>query len=127
MTTGLRRLLPGPFCKEKRRMWSMKKAGSLLPAIGLVVCWSAAFGAVGGGDMTFKGKDAKSVFFSHARHVEGENKKCSACHYSVFQMQKDSYKMDMSKINKGMFCGSCHNGKRSFDVKDKANCEKCHK
>lgn len=107
----------------------MKKAGSLLLAIGVVVYWSAAFGAVGGGDITFKVKNAKSVFFSHAKHVEGEHQKCSACHYSQFQMQKDadSYKMDMSKINKGMFCGLCHNGERTFDVKDKANCEKCHK
>jgi len=105
----------------------MKKACSLLLAVSLVACWSAAFGAVGGGDLTFKAKDAKAVFFSHAKHVEGENKKCTACHYSVFQMQKDSYKMDMGKINKGMFCGTCHNGARSFDVKDKASCVKCHK
>ena len=45
-------------------------------------------------------KDAKPVFFSHTKHVEGKNYKCSACHYAVFQMAKDSYKMDMSKITK---------------------------
>jgi c(7)-type cytochrome triheme protein len=105
----------------------MKKAGWLVLVIGLAGYGSAAFGAVGGGDLTFQAKDAKAVIFSHAKHVEGENKKCSACHYAVFQMQKDSYKMDMSKINKGMFCGLCHNGERSFDVKDKANCARCHK
>jgi len=33
----------------------------------------------------------------------------------------------MEKINKGQFCGICHNGERAFGVKDKANCEKCHK
>jgi c(7)-type cytochrome triheme protein len=124
------RPLTGRFqchARGKKEDVIMKKAGVLLPAIGLAVCWSAAFGAVGGGDITFKAKDAKPVFFSHAKHVEGENKKCSACHYAVFQMQKNSYAMDMSKINKGMFCGSCHNGERSFDVKDKASCVKCHK
>ncbi len=105
----------------------MKKTGSLLLAIGLVVCGSAAFGEVGGGDLTFPAKDAKPVIFSHARHVEGANKRCSACHYNLFQMKKGSYKMEMSKINKGMFCGACHNGVRSFDVKDKASCVKCHK
>ena len=86
-----------------------------------------SFAAVGGGDMTFKAKDAKPVFFSHSKHVEGKSYKCSACHYSVFQMAKDSYKMEMGKINKGQFCGICHNGERSFDVNDKASCVKCHK
>jgi len=27
------------------------------------------------------------------------------------------YKMDMSKLTKGDFCGKCHNGQKSFDVK----------
>jgi c(7)-type cytochrome triheme protein len=91
-----------------------------------LVAANISFAAVGGGDLTFKAKDAKSVFFSHAKHVDGKKYKCSACHYSVFQMAKDSYKMDMSKINKGQFCGICHNGERSFDVNDKASCVKCH-
>ena len=87
---------------------------------------TAAFAVVGGGDLTFQAKGAKPVFFSHAKHVDGKKYKCSACHYAVFQMAKDSYKMDMSKITKGQFCGTCHNGERSFDVSDKASCVKCH-
>ena len=87
---------------------------------------TAAFAVVGGGDLTFRSKDAKPVFFSHIKHVEGKKYKCSACHYAVFQMAKDSYKMDMSKITKGQFCGTCHNGERSFSVSDQANCVKCH-
>ncbi len=106
----------------------MKRTGLLLLAIGLVVCGRTAFGVVvGGGDLTFHPKGAKPVFFSHAKHVEDAKEKCSACHYHVFQMEQNSDKMDMSKINKGMFCGICHNGVRAFDVKDQANCEKCHK
>lgn len=105
----------------------MKNAGLLVLAMGLVLWGSAAFGEAGGGDLTFKAKGAKPVFFSHAKHVEGENKKCSACHYHLFQMEKGSDKMEMSKITNGEFCGTCHNGERSFDVKDKANCVKCHK
>ena len=96
----------------------------------MVLCLAAApasFAAVGGGDLTFTAKDAKPVFFSHIKHVEGKKYKCSACHYSVFQMAKDSYKMDMSKITKGQFCGTCHNGERSFAVSDKASCVICHK
>jgi c(7)-type cytochrome triheme protein len=86
-----------------------------------------AFAAVGGGDMSFKPKNAKPVLFSHEKHVDEKKKKCSACHYHAFQMAKGSYKMDMSKMTKGQFCGVCHNGERSFDVKDKASCDKCHK
>jgi len=105
----------------------MKKTGLLFVIVGLMLCWSAAFGVVGGGDIAFKPIGVKPVVFSHAAHVEGKDKKCSACHYNVFQMEKGSYKMEMSSITKGKFCGTCHNGERSFDVKDKASCVKCHK
>lgn len=88
---------------------------------------STVFGVVGGGDLSFTPKNAKPVFFSHEIHVKDKTLKCSACHYHTFQMAKDSYKMEMSKINKGEFCGFCHNGERSFDVKDQKSCGKCHK
>jgi c(7)-type cytochrome triheme protein len=35
--------------------------------------------------------------------------------------------MEMSKINKGDFCGKCHNGQKGFDVKDPKNCDRCHR
>jgi c(7)-type cytochrome triheme protein len=82
---------------------------------------------IGGGDLTFTPKNAAPVVFSHRMHVNGKGLKCSGCHYQVFQMSKGSYKMDMSKITKGDFCGKCHNGQKSFDVKDPNNCTKCHK
>ena len=105
----------------------MKRISILLALAYLVSSLGTVFAAVGGGDLTFKPKNAKPVFFSHEQHVDEKKKKCSACHYHVFQMSKDSYKMDMNKINKGEFCGICHNGERSFDVKDKASCSICHK
>jgi len=86
-----------------------------------------ALAETGGGDLTFTPKNAKRVVFSHDMHVNVKGLKCSGCHYQVFQMSKGSYKMDMSKITKGDFCGKCHNGQKSFDVKDSANCGKCHK
>ncbi len=92
-----------------------------------VLSGGPAVAAVGGGDLTFKPQGAKQVFFSHEQHVNVKTLKCSACHYHIFQMAKDSYKIDMSKITKGAFCGICHNGERSFDVKDKAQCGRCHK
>ena len=82
---------------------------------------------VGGGNLTFTPKNAAPVAFSHEKHVSGKGLKCTGCHYSIFQMAKDSYKMDMSKITKGEFCGKCHNGQKGFDVKDPKNCARCHK
>lgn len=97
----------------------------------LVICMVVPFTAfaekVGGGDIKFNPKNASSVVFSHERHVNDKGLKCTGCHYQIFQMQQGSYKMDMDKITKGDFCGKCHNGQKSFDVKDQKNCSKCHK
>jgi len=82
---------------------------------------------VGGGDLTFNPKNATPVVFSHEKHVNEKGLKCTGCHYSIFQMSQGSYKMDMSKITKGEFCGKCHNGQKGFDVKDTKNCARCHK
>jgi c(7)-type cytochrome triheme protein len=82
---------------------------------------------VGGGPITFTPKNARPVVFSHEKHVSEKGLKCSGCHFQIFQMAQGSYKMDMSKITKGDFCGKCHNGQKSFDVNDKKNCIRCHK
>lgn len=84
-------------------------------------------GTVGGGDIQFKPKNANPVLFSHEKHVNEKGLKCTGCHYQLFQMARNSYKMDMSKITKGEFCGKCHNGEKAFDVKDTAQCARCHK
>jgi c(7)-type cytochrome triheme protein len=82
---------------------------------------------VGGGPITFNPKGVSPVVFSHEMHVSEKGLKCTGCHYQIFQMAQNSYKMDMSKITKGGFCGKCHNGTKAFDVADKNNCHRCHK
>jgi c(7)-type cytochrome triheme protein len=93
----------------------------------LVIPLGAHAEKVGGGDLTFTPKNALPVVFSHEKHVQEKGLKCTGCHYHIFQMAQGSYKMDMSKITKGEFCGKCHNGQKSFDVKDPKNCGRCHK
>jgi c(7)-type cytochrome triheme protein len=105
----------------------MKKAIAVCFLLCIIIPIGAVADQVGGGDLTFTPKGAKPVVFSHQVHVNAKGVKCSSCHYHMFQMSKDSYKMDMSKITEGGFCGKCHNGQKSFDVHDKANCVKCHK
>lgn len=105
----------------------MKKRAVLFALLLVIVLIAVAAASTGGGDRWFKPEGVKPVFFSHERHVNVRGAKCSACHYHAFQMAQETYEMDMDKLNKGKFCGICHNGERSFDVKDKANCDKCHK
>ncbi len=105
----------------------MKNIFALLLALLCAAPGAVLYASSGGGDVTFSPKGAKPVTFSHERHVNVQNLKCSACHNHTFQMAINEDKMDMSKITKGEFCGHCHNGERSFDVKDKANCARCHR
>jgi c(7)-type cytochrome triheme protein len=104
----------------------MKKALLVCFMLGFLVPAMVAAQNIGGGDLTFKPSGAGKVVFSHEVHVTVKGLKCTGCHYHVFQMTKGSYKMDMNKITKGDFCGKCHNGQKSFDVKDTNNCVKCH-
>jgi len=101
--------------------------GITLVMVVLLVPMSAFAQKVGGGDLTFSPKNASPVVFSHEKHVNDKGLKCTGCHYQIFQMQQGSYKMDMGKLTKGDFCGKCHNGQKSFDVKDTKNCVRCHK
>ena len=105
----------------------MKKILVLLVVACLSVPVFAFAQRIGGGDLTFNPPNAAPVFFSHEKHVSEKKFKCTACHYHLFQMESGSYKMNMSKINKGEFCGHCHNGTRSFDVHAEKNCARCHK
>ncbi len=87
----------------------------------------AALTQVGGGDLTFTPKDTLPVVFSHKEHLKGKAISCADCHYQFFQMAHGSFKMDMDKMNKAMFCGGCHNGQKAFDVKDSKSCSRCHR
>ncbi len=104
------------------------KAGALIVVVCMILIAAVpATAGTGGGDLTFSPPNAKPVTFSHEEHVNVKELKCSACHNHTFQMGKNEDKMDMSKMTKGLFCGHCHNGTKAFDVKDKANCNRCHK
>lgn len=81
----------------------------------------------GGGDLTFMPHNAPAVVFNHDNHLKEPGLECSGCHYQLFQMAQGSYKMDMGKITKGVFCGRCHNGRISFDVQDLKHCPSCHR
>jgi c(7)-type cytochrome triheme protein len=107
------------------------RLSSLITAVVVGACILApfiAFSKVGGGDITYTPKGASHVVFNHEYHVSLKAQRCNNCHYKTFQMTGGAeYKMDMSLLTKGKFCGLCHDGKKAFDVKDASSCKRCHK
>jgi c(7)-type cytochrome triheme protein len=100
-----------------------------LPAV--LICFLLPLGAaaqvmIGGGTLRYEPKGAAPVVFNHEKHLAANEHRCSVCHFGVFLMEKGSLKMNMDKMTKGNFCGTCHNGKTAFDVEDRAQCKKCH-
>ncbi len=94
----------------------------------LLLAPAVARAKVGGGDITYAPKGAGKVVFNHEYHVGLKGQHCNNCHYKTFQMTGGAeYKMDMSTLTKGKFCGTCHDGRKAFDVKDANSCRRCHK
>ena len=80
---------------------------------------------IGGGDIPFEEKGAGKVMFSHDNHVGAVGLKCTDCHDSLYVTKDKHKKTTMAQMRQGKSCGSCHNGKKAFDVKGK--CDSCHK
>ncbi len=86
-----------------------------------------------GGDLVFHvvSKTQKySVLYSHERHL-AEGIECEECHEKVFQKKLNGNKFKMADINRGQFCGVCHNAAPAAEVKHPAfapknHCSKCH-
>ena len=66
------------------------------------------------------------VVFDGKVHAD-KGLKCPDCHTKIFQMKKGSVKMTMAAMNKGQFCGTCHNGTKAFATNDAKKCGSCHK
>jgi c(7)-type cytochrome triheme protein len=72
-------------------------------------------------ELKYKVDGIGDVKFSHEFHTAAFS--CDNCHPKLFDMKKTKGKMTMDAINKGKFCGSCHNGKTASDATE---CGKCH-
>ena len=88
---------------------------------------SIALGRIGGGDIVFTPQKSGEVIFSHNVHVGSIGLKCTNCHDGLFLTKEKHKKVTMIQMEEGQSCGACHNGKKAFDVKTKANCNNCHK
>jgi c(7)-type cytochrome triheme protein len=74
-------------------------------------------------ELVFVDKDAGNVTFSHTSHSSLYG--CGDCHTSIYETTHSKPKVTMQEMEKGKSCGSCHDGKSAFSVKEK--CESCHK
>ncbi|HEY3357791.1 MAG TPA: c(7)-type cytochrome triheme domain-containing protein [Polyangia bacterium] len=81
-------------------------------------------------DYTYpQGKDSPGkVTFSHESHVDLKKPDCTTCHPKLFKILErgqtaDGAPINHKKMEAGLQCGTCHNGKAAFAMKD---CETCH-
>jgi c(7)-type cytochrome triheme protein len=83
-------------------------------------------------DLTLEDEKGKSsAIFSHKKHITREKMRCTECHPFVFSMKagnkvEKKRQLTMEQMNKGEYCGTCHNGEKAFGVSAKDSCEKCH-
>jgi len=103
----------------------------ILIVLSVVLASPNAFAVAKGKELTFsKTNGEKPVVFSGTTHAD-KGVKCTECHPKVFKMKTGSTTggapFTMKEMEKGKFCGACHNGEKAFSVADKASCNKCHK
>ena len=98
----------------------------LLMLLSLIFIPTALLAVPSGQIVTWEGGGQGTVQFEGDEHAE-KGYKCDSCHPSLFPRKKGSVKMTMDLLNKGQFCGSCHNGKIAFNTSDPKKCHECHK
>jgi c(7)-type cytochrome triheme protein len=74
-------------------------------------------------EITFIDKDAGNIIFSHTNHTSLY--KCGECHPMTYKTSRSKTRVSMNAMEAGKSCGSCHDGKTAFSVKE--NCASCHK
>ncbi|HIJ81264.1 MAG TPA: cytochrome C [Desulfuromonadales bacterium] len=73
-------------------------------------------------NVVFTPKETGATTFPHSKHTAAYS--CTDCHNSLFIAGKGSKRYNMADMEKGASCGTCHDGKTVFGVKN--DCQKCH-
>jgi c(7)-type cytochrome triheme protein len=94
--------------------------GALFPAVSPAVPEGVVLKWAGGGE--------GAVQFDGTVHSK-KGLQCDACHVNnVFvTTKKGAASITMDALAKDKYCGYCHNGKKAFSTKTKADCNRCHK
>jgi c(7)-type cytochrome triheme protein len=104
--------------------------GLLLFAVALAAGAGAVYAALGA--LQFERKQAEGggslsiepAIFPH--WVHRTRYRCYVCHPALFAMELGANPITMDALNKGEYCGACHNGRIAFDV-DFQSCARCHR
>lgn len=64
------------------------------------------------------------VSFSHQTHQVRAGLGCDRCHPQPFAKEAQRSGMKMVDVDRGFYCGVCHNGKTAFGPND---CRRCHR
>lgn len=109
--------------KHRQQITWMVLAAFVIMVVSLSMA-TLATEKVGGGDLCYPSTKG-TVTFSHAKHKTA-GLACKDCHMAgaIFtKMKHNGNGITMAGINKGQFCGKCHNGTKAFAAKE---CGKCH-
>jgi len=99
----------------------------ILLGIFFLILSGVAFAVPPGKSIELNGKGAGKVVFNGKIHANKATR-CTDCHQAgLFKMKKGADIMTMKTMEAGKFCGSCHNEKKAFGVKNKVDCSKCHR
>ena len=104
----------------------MNKKGVLALLFFFSMVPSILYAVPAGKVITWEGGGQGVVRFEGDEHAE-KGYKCNSCHPSLFQMKKGSARITMEFLNKGQYCGFCHNGNTAFATNDPKECHECHK
>jgi len=85
-----------------------------------IVEWDVCRNCHGSMSVVFN-RTALPSMFSHELHAK--RSECKECHTRVFPMKAGASQVSMRDINKGLYCGACHNGKKAFSSSE---CSRCH-
>ena len=85
-----------------------------------IVEWDVCSNCHGTTSVAFN-KTALPSKFNHELHAKRSG--CKECHTRIFPMKAGASQVLMRDINKGLYCGACHNGKKAFSSSE---CSRCH-
>ena len=93
-----------------------------------MVCFVALGTAFAQKDEKFESGKEGTVTFVHKAHL-AQKLKCNDCHKEPNLFEKKRAAKITEADHKGdKFCAACHSdGKKAFNMTDKAGCVKCHK
>jgi len=80
------------------------------------------------GDIHFSRSEPGTADFPPATYPHWIHRmqfRCYVCHQNIFKMKKGANHITMEAIDRGKFCGVCHNGKIAFGTSF-GQCFHCH-